>query len=459
MFDREIEAKSLLSAINSGKAELIIIYGRRRSGKTTLVYEILKKLSNGLYLFTPHGDISEIISFFSEEIREQTGEFVKLASWRDFLEYLKHKSNDQFVVVIDEFQRIETAYEPAISLLQHYWDAYFSKSKIVIILVGSVIGMIEKIALSGNSPLFGRRTREIKLGLMPYIIARDYWKKYSEEEKIKAYGFFGGTPGYFTLTDDNISVMDNVEKLVLSYDARLSREPEALLSEETRAPATYMALLSQLSRSGRGSPLSKIKIRRGTPTIYLRTLIKMDLVDKLVSLAQGDSLYAISDEFFRFWFYFIYPRQNYLELKQGHLIRRIIERNEDKYLSVTFEKILRELIFFSSGKRIAGLEIPVIDKIGGYWWKDLEVDACAISQDAVIVGEAKWHDKPITPDIARNFIKRMELIREKMRKRKAIGFFLSKSGFLKNAENILDENTVCIDLDNLPDIINHLNTK
>lgn len=456
MFDREIEIETLIDAVNSGKAELVIIYGRRRLGKTTLVHELLRRVNNGIYLFTPHGDISEIILFFSEEIRNRMKDIVQFADWRDFLEYLKLKSKERFVVIIDEFQRIAYSYKPAMSLLQHYWDSYLSKSKIVLILVGSVVGMIERIALSGNAPLFGRRTREIKLDMIPYIITRNYWEKYSEEKKIEAYGFFGGTPGYFTLVDDNKSVLDNVEELILSPNARLAREPESLLSEETRTPATYMSILSQLSRSGRGLPLSKIKVRKGTPTSYLRTLNKMNLVEKIVSLAQGDTLYTIADEFFRFWFFFIYPRQNLIELKQGHLIRKIIEKNKDIYLSVTFEKILRELILFSSGRRIANIDIPIIDKIGSYWWKNLEVDVCAISSDTVIVGEAKWQNKTITAEDARNFIKKMELIKENMKKKKAIGFFATKSDFSKVAEDILSDNTVLINLESLPDILNSL---
>ncbi|MEQ9715887.1 MAG: ATP-binding protein [Candidatus Asgardarchaeum sp.] len=189
MFDREIEIETLIDAVNSGKAELVIIYGRRRLGKTTLVHKLLRRVNNSIYLFTPHGDISEIILFFSEEIRNRTKDIVQFADWRDFLEYLKLKSKERFVVIIDEFQRIAYSYKPAMSLLQHYWDSYLSKSKIVLILVGSVVGMIERIALSGNAPLFGRMTREIKLDMIPYIITRNYWEKYSEEKKIEAYGF------------------------------------------------------------------------------------------------------------------------------------------------------------------------------------------------------------------------------------------------------------------------------
>lgn len=399
----------------------------------------------------------EILSIFSDAIKEQTGDIVQFGDWRSFLEYLKLKAKNQIIIVIDEFQRLSESYDPAISLLQHYWDMNFSKSKIILILIGSVIRAIERIALKGDAPLFGRRTRELKISMMPYLVVRHFWKKYSELEKIEAYGFFGGTPGYFTLVQDTKTPIENVIDLVLSPDARLAREPESLLSEETRAPATYMSILSQLSKSC-GLSLSKIKIKRGTPTSYLRTLIKMNLIEKLISLAQGDVQYIISDEFFRFWFHFIYPRQILIEAKRGILLRNIIEQRKNTYLSYTFEKILREIILYASGKTINDLKVPVIEKIGTYWWKALEVDACAIGENTVIVGEAKWQDKKISLDDARNFIKKMQFIKENMKKDEVLGFFISKSEIPKEVKNILSNNVICLDLDDLKQVLDELYT-
>jgi len=456
MFNRNIELNLLKNAVNSNKAELVILYGRRRLGKTTLIQELLADYENSIYLFTPQGSIDDILDIFSEAITTQANEFIKFSNWKDFLEYLRKKSEKKFIIAIDEFQRIAESYEPAMSLLQHYWDNYFSKSKIKIILIGSVIGMIERIALKGQSPLFGRKTREFRIDLLPYFITRKYWKNLTELEKIERYGYFGGTPGYFTLTKDEKSVFSLIEELVLSPDAPLAREPEALISEELRAPATYMTILSQLAKSGRGLPLSKIKIRKGTPTSYLRQLSKMDLIEKLESIAQGATQYLIKDEFFRFWFYFIYPRQNLIESKRGHLILDVISREKDNYLAVTFEKILRELILYSSGTIITDLEIPIIDKLGSYWWKDLEVDGCALAGDTVIVGEAKWQTKNISPDDARTFIKKMELIKDNLKKKKVIGFFISKSEISSAAQNIFKDNVICLDLDNLGYVLDNL---
>ena len=417
-------------------------------GKTALVQQFLSRI-NGIYLFTPRGGIDEILDSFSSDISEQTGTVIRFGHWRDFLDFLREKSKkERFVIAIDEFQRLSESYKPAISLLQHYWDNYLSKSKIMLILIGSLVGLVERLALVGDSPLFGRKTRDMKINQIPYLILRNYWKKYDEEEKIEAYGFFGGTPGYFSLIDENLTPIQNVEELILLPNARLAREPEQLLSEETRALMTYMSILAKLSRR-RGLPLTKIKVRRGMPTVYLATLMKMGLVETIESLAQGDKIYAIKDEFFRFWFRFVYPRQTLLEINKGQLlVKKIIEEKND-YLSFTFEKILREIITMASGKTIKGVEIPIIDRIGSFWWKDIEVDACATARDTVIVGEAKWQKERVGSDEVLKFVRKAETIRGMLKKKKFMGVIMAKEGFTQSARKMEADYLLLLDLEDL----------
>ncbi len=448
MFNRNIELNNLIKAVNSGKAELIVVYGRRRTGKTTLVQELLSKV-NGVYLFVPRGGIEDVLSLFTSDVVEQTGDVVRFGEWRDFLEYIRRKSRfKRFVIVLDEFQRLSEAYKPAISMLQHFWDSYLSESMITLILVGSVVGIIEKLALLGDSPLFGRKTRDLKINPLPYMIVRRYWKGYSEEQKIEAYGFFGGTPGYFTLVSEAISPIENVRNLILTSDARLAREPEALLSEETRAPSTYMSILAKISSGRRGLPLAKIKVRRGSPTMYLYTLMKMDLISRLESLAQGDIMYIVEDEFFRFWFRFIYPRQSLIEVKRGFLIERTIEKGKNSYLSFTLEKILRETLLFSSGGKLKEVEIPIIEKIGSYWRGNIEVDACAVAEDTVIIGEAKWRGNEFTRGELEKLLKETYIIGGKLKK-KTKTVVISKGGFREEARKFEDERIILLDLKEL----------
>ena len=447
VYDREVEFRVLEDAYKSNKAEMVIIYGRRRMGKTTLVQEFLNKVG-GVYLFTPRANIDMILEMFSKDLSEQLGEFIRFRDWKDFLEFLVFKSKkERFVIAIDEFQRISKADEPAISMLQHYWDNYLSKTKIVLILIGSLVGMVEKLALTGDAPLCGRKTRELKLSQIPYIVLRDYWKNYDEEQRVEIYGFFGGTPAYFSLTSDEMSPIENVAKLVLEPGAKLAREPEELLSEELRAPHTYMSILGQIARLKVGAPLSKIKVRKGSPTSYLYTLMKMDIIEPLESLAQGSKIYTIKDDFFRFWFKFIYPRQTLLELKRGLLLVNKIERSKDEFLAFTFEKILREFIVFASGFEIKGVEIPCIHKIGAFWKKDVEIDACALANDTVICGEAKWEKRKVDRAEVEKLIAKTDFAKKELRVKESIGIILSRSGFTNSARALEGKNLILLDLE------------
>jgi len=455
--NREEEISIIRRRINSNNPEMIIIYGRRGIGKTTLLFEALKD-SKKVYLFTPRGDLKDILESYSRDIREELGFIVNLASWQDFLEFLLQAGKHGIVVIIDEFQRLSEAYPPGISFLQDFWDRKLKKTKIKLILVGSIIGMVEKLALMGDAPLFGRKTSELKIQPLPYIAVRDYWRSYSEEERIAAYGVFGGTPNYFVSANPNSSLEENILDLILSKDGKLFREPENLLNEETRAPATYISILSLLSRSGRGLPLSKIHVRRGSPTVYLNTLIKMDLVEKIKSLAQYDTIYSIKDEFFRFWFYFIHRRMSLIEMGKGKVLLEYIMSEIDNYLAFTFEKILRELIIYSSGNKLKGKEIPIIYEVGSFWYKDIEIDVAALAEDILILGEAKWRDEKIERKEVEKFIAKANLAVKKKGMKGYIGIILSKEGFTISARKLEGDNLILIDLEELAREIKELRT-
>lgn len=455
LFDRDYEIRVLQEVFSTDKAELVIIYGRRRVGKTAIVSEFLKSVP-GVYLFTPRGSIQDILHAYANDIRHQLNMFVSFETWDDFLEFLKFIGKRKTIVIIDEFQRLSDAFKPAITLLQDAWDRYLERSKIKLVLVGSTFGMVERLALTHDAPLFGRKTREIKISPMPYIVNRNYYGNVEEEERIKLYGVFGGTPGYFTLVKKNMDLFENIRTLILDPSGALSNAPEQLITEETRSPATYMSILANISRSSKGLPLSKIHVRKGSPTVYLRNLIKMDIVDKLISLAQGDTTYVIKDEFFRFWFTFIYPHLALIEMKRGELLLEKIKQGLNEYLSFTFEKILREIILFTAGRKLDNVEMPVIDNIGVFWKRDIELDACATSKKTVIVGEAKWINKKITRRDVERLIAKAEIAAQTLKKERWVAIYLSKKGFTKDAQKLESDNIILLDTENLKRILDNI---
>jgi len=457
MFLRNNELEVLEKSYGRDKADLIVIYGRRRLGKTTLVLRFLEG-KKGVYLYTPRGKLEDILSLYMEALKKQLGlEFVgEITKFSEFLEILKKVSKkEKIVIVLDEFQRIHEADESAISILQDYWDRELRKTKVKLILVGSVISIVERLALAGDAPLFDRITNRVKLEPLPYYRSRKYWRHLDPEERVIAYGVFGGTPSYIDSFDFNKSIWKNIEELIVRKEGRLNNEPETLLASELKTTTVYMSILDRIAQGERGLPLGKIKVGNYNVIPYINRLEKMDILERLKPLGENKkgAMYAFKDEFFRFWFKFI--RRNYwlIEMDRYDLVMEKIMSDINKYLSYTFEKILRELLVLSSGKKLNGVEIPIFEKFGPYWEKNLEIDALGISKQSIVVGEAKWQDKKIGFKDISKVIEKAKFLADKFGKKNYIVIVASKEGFVRNYE---EENIVLLDIKTIEKLFDNL---
>ncbi|MBS7613192.1 ATP-binding protein, partial [Candidatus Bathyarchaeota archaeon] len=244
--NRQNEMQMLKGLLDRGRAALVLLYGRRRVGKTRLIQEFMKNKC-GLYFYVPNAEEKTILAEFSRVVEDEFFKGFRFADFTSFMEYLVEKCMYNDVIAIDEFQRLVNV-NGAISILQKYWDERLSKGKCLFILSGSSFGTIRKVALSGNAPLYGRRTLTLKIEPLKYLDLFEWFKKYSSEELVSIYGSFGGTPAYLEHVDENLSVEDNIIEKILSKRSPLHDEPEMLLMEEVRMPQRYMDILSAIAR-------------------------------------------------------------------------------------------------------------------------------------------------------------------------------------------------------------------
>ncbi|RLE60129.1 MAG: ATP-binding protein [Thermoprotei archaeon] len=394
--NREIELKVLEEACRSGKAELVIIYGRRRIGKTTLL-SVFAKHRNAIYL---------IVNFDEREpaLRDLTSQFlgqVKLPytpliqSFSDL--YLLFNQVNASIIIIDEFQRLHNT--GGVTELQHIWDRHLSKGHKIIILCGSSVGMMERIGLSYESPLYGRATRVLKIKELDYGAARSFVEKYGEEDKVRTYAVFGGTPGYLALIDDEKSLLQNIKNLILDPGATLREEPLTLLSMELREPTRYIQVLEAIAQGATklGEIASKTGFKTSDIAKYIRILEKeLDLIERKYPILEegkrGKARYYLKNNFFKFWFSYIFPHINLLEFGLQDRVLDIIERNIDIYTSKVFEDIA--LQHFISLSHEGAFEFT---KIGKWWQKDIEIDIVAIDEKKLNTYfiEVKWTKKPV----------------------------------------------------------------
>jgi AAA+ ATPase superfamily predicted ATPase len=390
--DRREELEFLEEVVSRGAAQLVLVYGRRRVGKTRLLLEFLRG-RKGLYFYVPRGGAETVLAELSRSVEGEFFKGFRFPSFPAFLEYLAGKLEQGYVVVLDEFQRLAEV-EGALSLLQRYWDERFSRGRGVLVLSGSAIGAVHRVALRGDAPLYGRRTAVLKLEPLGFGGLAEWFTRYSVVDLVKVYGVFGGTPAYLELVDESLSPEENAVRLVLSKRGPLHEEPEFLLMEEFRAPERYMDILSAVAQGK--SSLSEIAghtgLRRENLTTYLASLELLGLIGKETPLlGRARPRYFIPDPFFAFWFRYVRPNMAYLEAGLEREVWASVSGDFDAYLGAVFEVVARELLVDLARGGELGFK-P--DKVGRWWSRGEEVDLVLYSstEDKALCFEVKWSD-------------------------------------------------------------------
>ena len=392
LVNRKDELQALNSLFSKKDAALILLYGRRRVGKTRLVQEFMKG-KRGVYFYVPNAEEKPILAEFSRAVEGEFFEGFRFVGFDSFMEYLVRKSGDSVVVAVDEFQRLANV-GGAVSMLQKYWDERLSKTRCFLILCGSSVGAVRRVALTGDAPLYGRRTATLKVEPLKYLDLFEWFKSYSAEELVKIYGGFGGAPAYLEHVEENLSGERNIVEKILSRRSPLHDEPEMLLMEEIRAPQRYMDILSAIA-SGR-STVSEIAdstgLSRENVTTYLKTLEILDLIERLTPVTEPDSkrgLYKIRDPFFIFWFRFVRPNARQLGLGLEDNVWEAVRANFNAHLGVVFEDISTEILVEMAKRKL----LPIrLERIGRWWRRDVEIDVLGLEgrNGRTLAAEAKW---------------------------------------------------------------------
>ncbi len=390
--DRKNELRTLTNILDSKQAALVVLYGRRRVGKTRLVREFLNNKPS-LYFYIQNAEEKTILSELSKVVESEFFPGFSFTSFSAFLQYLTKKSAEGVIIAIDEFQRL-TNIDGAISQLQKFWDEKLSITPSYFILSGSSIGAIRKVALSGNAPLYGRRTATLDLEPLKFLDLFEWFPNCPAEELVKFYASFGGTPAYLEHVDKKLTAEENIIQQILNKNSALHDEPEMLLLEEIRTPQRYLDILTAIAQ-GR-STLSEIAnstgLNRESSIVYLRTLEILDLIQRITPVTEQDAkkgLYHMKDQFFHFWFRFVRPNKTQIELELERNLWNSLNEDFNCYLGHVFEDICTEVLVGMA--RNGALPINV-DKIGRWWWKDNEIDILGLETKSgkALAIEAKW---------------------------------------------------------------------
>lgn len=454
-FDRINELRLLSEKYEKMKeGEMTTVYGRRRVGKTELIKEFMKKIEEGrkLYVYIDLTGKQELLNSLSNSVQEQLKETVKFGSFDDFFKFIGEKSEKtKFLLVIDEFQRFLDIAPEFITKLQNRWDSQLRLNKLMIILVGSSIGMMQRITESRAGALYGRASK-VKISPFRYVDFRMMFKELDETEKVVRYAVFGGTPFYLSKTKSLPNTFQAISELVLKKGGELYEEPKNLLEyENVRVHATYNSILHSIA-SGKEvfkEMQDSTKIPATTMPAYLSRLDSLlDLVEKRDPVLGKERLgrYAIRDNFFRFWYKFIFPNQTALNLGNEKLVSDLIRENLNSYVGRVFEDIAKELLILHLNKSIKGVEIN-FEEIGNWWDRhsnELDIVAYNNKEKIIMVGEVKWTNEPVGIDVLDELIRKSSLLNFNGKHQYAI---VSKSGFTASCITKMKElNVLHIDL-------------
>lgn len=440
--DRQTELHLLEERYASNRAELFVLYGRRRVGKTELLTQFCQDKRH--VFFVADLDVEPVLraalsaAVNTTLLGPETAGAV-YSSWQDiFILLAQHAQAERLVVVLDEFTYLVDAHPPLASTLQRIWDSHLAHGRLMLILCGSYVGMMEKAVLGYQAPLYGRRTGQYLLEPLGFHDARSFFPAYDLADQVRAYAIFGGTPAYLRTISDSRPLLDNVVQHVLTRGTFLYGETRFLLQQELREPRNYFAILEAIA-SGR-TRLNEIKQATGLSgaTAYLDTLQGLRLVERVVPVTESQphksrrGLYRLCDHFFRFWFRFVHPNLSLLEQGGAQVaFDTLVAPQLDSFSAPIFEEICRQFLWRLG---LAG-GLPFLPlRIGGWWQSNEEIDIIVVGQDAALLVECKWTGKPVGVDILRNLERKARLVGREMESRRLFYGLCARSGFTPQVE-------------------------
>jgi len=388
--DREAELEFLERRYREGRPHLLVLYGRRRVGKT----ELLKRFLAGkpcVYFLAARTSIRDNLAALRKRLAEATGrryfEKLEAATLGELLEAYAEEV-ERPCLAIDEFGYLVELDRGVVSELQRAWDEYLSRKRSFLVLCGSTVSVIETEVLGVKSPLYGRRTGSWKVEPLRFKSVRALLPGYSFEDAVKAWAVVGGVPLYVKEFDDSKSPEENIRDAVFSKGALLYDEGYFLLREEVREPSTYLTILKYISLgySSLGKLASVAGYDRANLSKYLAVLENLGFVKHVVPLGQRrKGIYQLADNYMWFWLKFVLPNKSDLELGWAdEVLARERERLE-QHFGLVFEELVRQLVAEGT------LKLPFKPKQVAQWWhKDAQIDLIALGDDDVLFAEVKW---------------------------------------------------------------------
>ena len=436
---REEELRTMNNRYKKDRFECVVIYGRRRVGKTALINEFCKGKPT-VYFSALNASSQENLEALSKAIytcqNPDSTSTPTYRSYEDALEAITGMAMEKrLVFVIDEYPYLAKAEKSISSRLQHIIDHSWQDSRIYLILCGSSMSFMEYQVLGYESPLYGRRTAQFKIQALTYREITEFHPELKAADQALLYGVTGGIPHYINKLDVENNLDEALLENLFSTSSYLFEEPENLLKQELREPAIYNSVISAIAAgASRSNEIStKVGLESGVCAKYLKVLLDLGILKKETPITEKSgkkTIYVIDDNFFRFWYRFVPRNMSVISAGRMHPVyEQAVKRFYPDYMGLVFEKMCQEYLL-----RYAK-DLPILLSNVGQWWgtdsktrKEVQIDIVGVPVDGneYLICSCKYRNEKIG-------IEELELLRRYAAVFRQNGIFhyyiFSKGGF------------------------------
>lgn len=418
---REAELKFLNNKYEENGGQLIVLYGRRRVGKTETLREFCKGKPHVFFSCTQATDRVQLRNFSGRMLKEDIPAKNYISEFDDW-EKAFHAVLDlpygakKKLLVIDEFPYMCRGNKSIPSVLQNLWDAELRNGNVMLILCGSAMSFIEKELLAEKNPLYGRATGIYKMKELGFYDAARFFPNYSARDKVLAYAVLGGIPHYLRQWDPRVSIGDNIKRNILTKGCILYSEVDFLLHQELRETPIYNSIIEAIALGNtKLNDISQKSLIEDTSktSVYLKNLIELGIVEREFSVdakikEQANSnrgIYRLADNFFRFWYAFGFA--NISQLEDGDVdgvYEYVVKPALHEFASYAFEDVCREFTremqkknelpfrYSKMGRWTGRTTVRDESAANGLRTAETEIDLLGIGIDAknYLVGECKF---------------------------------------------------------------------
>lgn len=422
---REAELKFLQDKFDNENGQLVVLYGRRRVGKTETLREFCKGKQHVFYSCTQSTDKVQLSKFSKHILKEDipAKQYIsEFADWESaFRSVLDFPFGDQKkLLIIDEFPYMCKGNKSIPSVLQNLWDAELKDKNVMIVLCGSAMSFIEKELLAEKNPLYGRATGIYKMTDMGFYDAVKFFPNYSDKDKVLAYSILGGIPHYLRQFSSKLSLAENIKRNILTKGSVLYSEVDFLLHQELRETPIYNSIIEAVALGNtKLNDISQKSLVEDTSktSVYLKNLIELGIVEREFSVDSKSKekansnrgTYRLTDNFFRFWYAFGFT--NFSQLEDGDVdgvYDYVIAPALHEFASFTFEDVCKEFVremqkknelpfrYSKMGRWTGKTTVRDKDAPKGVRVAETEIDILGIGKGGkeYLVGECKFKNTP-----------------------------------------------------------------